>query len=125
MYVAGYIPYMKTRSLKKIEKLVEAEYPNTQLFRTSAYEQSVLEHKIAISKWEEYRDRICSAGRGGKGCVCNTDSRLVAHPLRVSAESAARKVNDLSTEAYRKLTDARAKLTMIYLRVNELKDARI
>jgi len=113
---------MRLRSALKIERLVDACYPNAQLFRPDGYDILYRELFVARADWERLRDEICPASRCyGKGCTCATDPRLINTPLRLKVEALTREINRIDREAYDKLTTARRALSAVYHRVNELK----
>lgn len=114
---------MRLRSALKIERLVDARYPNAQPFRSEGYDILWGELHTARADWERLRDEICPASRCyGKGCICATDPRLINPPLRLKVEALTREINRIDREAYDKLTVVRRALSAVYHRVNELKN---
>lgn len=114
---------MRLRSVLKIERIVEARYPNAKPFRAEVYDALWQELHLARAAWERLRDEICPASRCyGRGCVCSTDPRLINPPLRLKAQELTNEINRLDREAYDKLVKVRAELSSMYFRVNELKN---
>lgn len=113
---------MRLRSALKIERLVDARYPNAHPFRAEGYDALWRELHVARADWERLRDEICPASRCcGRGCICSTDARLINPPLRLKAQELTNEINRMDKEAYDKLVKVRADLSAMYHRANQLK----